>query len=208
MTAPVAQTKRRRQRQAVNAAALAHLFGRLTELLAKRPGECLMRAITEIERYREDVRRSGGEAACCLAEAPRLEVLHHRPAGRSGERICKVRSGNTAGSCDAVQAKRLFRIALHHPERLIRDAQWNLSRVVRREDSQPCEASFDQKSGTEAVLPCLRRELQQPTLAPGPPVFQQPDRTVRPLLHFADPPPHIESLRLARAVAVELDAHQ
>ena len=50
------QIEWRHERQPVAAAALAHLFGRRAELLAKRAGERFVRAVAGIQRHRQDVR--------------------------------------------------------------------------------------------------------------------------------------------------------
>jgi hypothetical protein len=60
----------------------------------------------------------------------------------------------------------------------------------------------------ESPVPSPGRELQQRAATASSSVFQQPDGAVGTLLDLANAPLHIESLRFARPVAVELDTHQ
>jgi hypothetical protein len=72
--------------KAIDTAALAQLFGRQAEVLAKGPRERFVRAVAGIERHRKNVGCAAGQLRRRLAQPAGAGVGRERLSGRDGKR--------------------------------------------------------------------------------------------------------------------------
>jgi hypothetical protein len=72
-----------------------------------------------LRREREDVRRTGGERACRLAQPAGARIAHHRKPCRRGERAHDVEARDTGDAGDVVERQRAVEMAFDIPKRLL-----------------------------------------------------------------------------------------
>jgi len=101
----------------IEARRAANRFGRDPEMVAKRAGECFVRAVVRIQRHVEDIRRTVGERAGRLGEAPGTHVAHDRKPGRGCKRAHHVEARDAGDISDLVEGQFLGEMAFDKPER-------------------------------------------------------------------------------------------
>jgi hypothetical protein len=106
------------KRDVVEVALGAHRFGRLPELVAERPRECLVGAVTRVERDRQDVGRAVAQRLGGLARPAAAHVAHHRAAGRLAERARHVVARHARGRGDLAERDVVGEMTFDVPERL------------------------------------------------------------------------------------------
>src|ERR1700729_2511556 len=79
------------------------------ELLAKRARECLVRAVSRFERYRQNIRCTACQTPRRFGQAPCPNVAHHRAACCRFEGARQVVARYAAGARDVVE-RQLVRI--------------------------------------------------------------------------------------------------
>jgi hypothetical protein len=95
----------------------ANAFGREPELIAERPGECLVRPVARLERHRQDVGGTGGERLRGFGQAAAAHVAHRRMAGHRAEGPRHVEAGDAAGVRDLLERDVAREVAFDEPER-------------------------------------------------------------------------------------------
>ena len=75
----------------------ANGFGGEPELIAERPGECLVRPVARLERHRQDVGRAGRERLGGLGQAAAAHIAHRRMSGHRAEGPRHVEARDAAG---------------------------------------------------------------------------------------------------------------
>src|SRR5690242_6310476 len=88
-------------------------------MVAECAGECLVRTVVRIQRQLQDIGRTVGERACCLAEAPGTHITHYGQPGRSGERAHHMETRDSSDAGDLVKTKLAGKVALNKPERFL-----------------------------------------------------------------------------------------
>jgi hypothetical protein len=88
-------------------------------MVAKRAGECFVRAVIRIQRDAQDIRRAAGQCARGLAEAAGTHVTHHRQPGGGGKRPDHVETRDSRFCRHLVETERVREMAFDKPERLL-----------------------------------------------------------------------------------------
>jgi hypothetical protein len=88
-------------------------------MVAKRAGECFVRAVVRLQREVENIRRAAGECTRRLGEAPDTHIAHDRQSRRGGERPDHVEARDAGDACYLIEGQRLGKMAFDKPERFL-----------------------------------------------------------------------------------------
>src|SRR5207302_4222119 len=91
-------------------------LGRQPKLIAKRAGECLVRAVSRVKGNCQNIGRAAGERSGSLRQPTATDIAHNRPPGSDAEDTRHVVTGHTASVGNVIQSQLLRKVALDKPE--------------------------------------------------------------------------------------------